>query len=193
MELPPLDEIPDHIPIPALFQSIQHEGPFEECVACGRPLLIDGVQYLIEKAIREGETIFEYAICFGCHEGLQDDLSEESLRRVDAHFSERVDLVERRESLLAWAAEDADPWIEACILSKKPRQRCNEYQLFAQCDGGDLLFTYLPYMICGEAMEELIRLLSKKTRETLDDFTGRHLGMPPEFESSPTDPRLLIF
>lgn len=87
------------------------------------------------------------------------------------------------------AREDLD----ACVLSKKPRERCEEYQIYAECDGGDLLFTYLPYMICGDAIEELIRLLSKKTRDAIDDFAGRHLGMPPDFADAPTDRRLLIF
>ena len=192
MDLPPIHGFDEYIPLPPLFHSDQRDGPFETCTVCDRELLIDGVQYIVEKAVRKGETIFEFAICFDCHENLADDLSAESQRRIDAHFGERVDIVERRKALLERAPDDAYPWLETCLLTKKPRAECKEFQLFAQCDGGDLLFAYMPYMISGEGMEGLIRLLSKRTRETLDDFTGRYLGMPPDFASPPTDPRLLI-
>jgi hypothetical protein len=193
MDLPPLGFVDDFIPIPPLFHSEQSGGPFETCVACDRALLVDGVQYIVEKAVRRGETIFEYALCRGCHEGLAEDVSRESTRRIEAHFGERVDLVDRRAALLARADDDADPWVAHCVLSKRPRSECEEYQVVAQCDGSDLLFTYMPFLIAGDAMEDLFRLLSKKTRETLDDFTGQHLGMPPEFAAPTTDPRLLIF
>jgi len=186
MDLPPLNDIDDFIPIPPLFHSVQSGRPFSSCLACDRPLLADGVPYLIEKAVRRGETTFEYAMCFRCHESLSDELSVRSKRRIDAQVSERVDLADRRKSLLPH--DDVEAWVDTCILTKKGRGDCDEYQLFAQCDGGDLLFAYAPFMISGEGVEDLVRLFSKKTRETLDDFTGRYLGMPPEFCSSPRVP-----
>jgi len=192
METPPFDDPFDHIPIPPLFFSAQHGRPFDACVACERPLLVDGVSYLIEKAYRNGEVTFEYALCTACHANIAEDLSAESMQRIETHFEERVDLVDRSDALLEWADDDAEPWVETCILTKRRRRDCAEHQLLAECRGGELVLGVLPFMLSGAAMEDLFRLLSKKTRESLDDFTGRYLGMPPEFAEPPASPRLLL-
>ena len=44
--------------------------------------------------------------------------------------------------------------------------------------GPDMLFTGMPYMVSGTVLEELGGLISKKTRERLDDFGQDHLDIP---------------
>ena len=44
-----------------------------------------------------------------------------------------------------------------------------------------------------EAAEALAERLSKKTRDSLDDFVDEFLGMPPEFENAPEDTPLVLF
>ena len=43
------------------------------------------------------------------------------------------------------------------------------------------------------ASEEVGLLLSKKTRECIDDFVGDYLGMDPELADTPLDTPLLMF
>lgn len=50
----------------------------------------------------------------------------------------------------------------------------------------------LPLMLSDQGMADLERLLSKKTRESLDDFIDQYLGMPPELKDDPTTPSLLL-
>lgn len=189
MDLPLLDHV-DFIPIPPLFHSVQHGRPFERCIDCNEELLIDGVGYVIEKCFRRGDVIFEYALCLDCHECIADDISKESRRRIDAHIGERIDHVARRNELIERAPTDVDAWLDRCLLTKKPIDQCAEYRLIAECDGPDLMFAYMPFMLSGDAMEDLMRLLSKTTKDTLEDFTGRCLGMPPEFMTPSDQPRL---
>ena len=40
-------------------------------------------------------------------------------------------------------------------------------------------------MISDTAVREMEKLLSKKTRERMDDFVDEYFGMPPEFKDLP--------
>ncbi|WP_066833642.1 hypothetical protein [Rufibacter ruber] len=187
MDLPPLQLSHEFLPVPALFYSSETGQPFRHCLTCDGHLLQDGTPYLVEKAIRNypgaglQDVIFEYAMCLTCAQQLREELSVDSRTRIDAYFSENVNLVARREALLSLP----DPlrlenWLSHCLITGTSLERCTEYQLFAQCDGGDLLFGYMPYVISGEAMEEIQELISPHTREILDNFMDTHFGLPPE-------------
>ena len=115
------------------------------------------------------------------------------MQRVAAHIEERVDVEDRRILLVKESTTDADPWIEKCILTKKLRKECDCYTIYAHCDGSDLLFSYMPYMISGDAMGELSKLLSKKSKESLDDFVEEFLGLPPDLTSDPHSPKVFVF
>ncbi|WP_193212605.1 hypothetical protein [Luteolibacter marinus] len=175
MDLPPLDDVP-FVPVPGMLFSDETGAPFEKCCICSGHLLADGTGYLIEKGFHRGETAFEYAICFDCHGRIKSELSQASLKRVEHYFDERVDMVARRRGLIAAAPDDPAPWFSKCLLSGDDLG--DEYQVFAQCDGGDLLFGYLPYAIGGRELENLAQILSKETRERLDDFIDDVLGVP---------------
>jgi len=179
------------IQIPELFFSIDGE-PLRECVVCTRPLLRSGVRYLIERAFVGDEPIFEYAICFDCQEGMSNDVSPESTQRVEAHFEERVDVEARRHRLPSPTQKEVAPWLEQCFLTKTNQRDCRSYAIYAECEGAWMQLGDLPLMLSDRGMQDLERLLSKKTRESRDDFVDRHLGMPPEMKRDPSAPSFLL-
>jgi len=169
------------LPIPTVFRPFLEPGYFENCIVCRRRLRSVGVSYLIEKAFRGTEVICEYAICLACAQNMQTDLSAESMERLEAYCDERVDLEARHERLIELSPDNVEPWISHCVLTGTPMAESEGYHLYALCDDTDLLLCHLPYMICNEALRDMAGLLSSKTKETLDDFTGDYLGMPPEY------------
>lgn len=179
MKLPDLEHEPDRVPIPETFHSFQHEGLFERCLVCDRAILEDNCFYLIEKAYREREVLFEYAICIDCRMKLQEEISRKSQERVAQYFGEHVDLVERQKHLKAHAPTQLEAWTDGCVITGKSKADAREFQLLTLCQGEEMLYGYLPYMICGEAMRGISSVLSKKTRERLDDFVDKYLGLPP--------------
>lgn len=175
MDLPPLHDI-DWTPVPRIFHSEETGEPFEQCSVCGRRLLEDGTQYLVEKGFRKRETIFEYALCLACCESMREELSEASLKRIDHYFGERVDFAAHRERLMREHRGDWRAWLDRCLLGGG--ELGEEYQIYGHCDGGDLLFAYAPYAISGAELENLGQVLSRETRERLDDFIDDVLGIP---------------
>jgi hypothetical protein len=69
-----------------------------------------------------------------------------------------------------------------CLIKDISTQDAEEYILLAFCQNENIIVHYAPYMICGEAMDEIAQLLSNKTIGIIDDFIGRNLSVPPEFE-----------
>lgn len=180
MDLPDIGPIEEHIPVPHEFHSFESGEPFKTCMVCQKNLLEDGQIYFIEKAFQKQEVLFEYAICMECREEMQQDISEESMRKIQQYFQKHIDLVGRRKDLLNKHQLDHRPWLDRCLITGKRRQEAEQYQILTLCDGKDMLFSYLPYMISGEAMRTLTKLLSKTTRDRLDDFVDEYLGLPPE-------------
>jgi hypothetical protein len=45
-----------------------------------------------------------------------------------------------------------------------------------------MLFYHAPYMICGEAMDDIVNLISNKTLDIINDFWADNIDLPPEFE-----------
>ena len=82
------DFVPNFIPLPAVFHSFAEEGPFTKCTICNEFLLEDGNPYLIHKAFHRGEVIFEYAMCLHCRSKMQEELSAESLERINSYMDQ---------------------------------------------------------------------------------------------------------
>lgn len=178
--------IPEHISIPESFFSDATEKPFEHCIHCSRSLLDSNVHYMIEKVhkyypeLKTKDTIFEYAICIDCYIELRKSLSKESVKNLEKYLNQHVDLIERRQHLIQNENLDVNTWIGSCIIKNKPVRACTEYQTMCECIGSRMLFTFMPYMICDEAMDEMMELLSEKTLGFFDDFRSRFLGPSPE-------------
>ncbi|MFK7845612.1 MAG: hypothetical protein AB8G77_09940 [Rhodothermales bacterium] len=175
-----------YIEIPPTFHSDASETLFQRCLGCDIYLLDNGTLYVIEKAYRKypgydtKDTVFEYAMCLDCFMRMQEAMSEESMNRVRSYFERHVDLAERQSSMLKKNSLVVDDWLDRCMVKGTPIAEMNEYQIFGQCDGGDLLFTLFPYAIGGEAIDEISLLLSNKTLGEIDGFMDEHFGLPPE-------------
>ncbi len=199
MKLPDLYITSEYADIPPELYSDATGKPFSSCLLCKCDLLTPGTLYIIEKAVKNykdfntTDTIFEYAMCFACVEKFRGKISDTSRARIDIYFAERVDLVQRRERLIA--AEEFDPkeWLSHCIIKGKRAHEFSEYQLYCQCDGTQLIFAYMPFMIGGEAMDEMMQLLSNETLGEIGGFMNEYFGVPPELEINPLDRPVLIF
>ncbi|WP_181304476.1 hypothetical protein [Rufibacter sp. XAAS-G3-1] len=199
MDLPPIHLSHEFEPLPPELHSVATGQPFHSCIACNRHLLRDGMNYLVEKAIRfyplDGVhyVVFEYAMCLHCAQQIRDELSEDSKQRIESYFAERVNLVARREALLSLPEPlKLDNWLSHCMVTGTPRTACTEYQIFAQCQGENLLYTYIPYLISAEAMAEMQHLISPQTRQILDDFMDANFGLPPELRALLQERLILI-
>ena len=190
---------PEMIDIPEIFRNSITKKPFERCLSCDKYLLEDGTPYLIEKAIRNykehqvTDVIFEYAMCMDCMEKMRDAVSKESLQRMEEYLLSQVNFLERQLQLLNNETLDIDPWIAKCMVKETPREALDEYQLYCQCDGKNMVFTYMPYMIGGEAIEEMAELLSAKSRGEIDDFMDNNFGLPPELKKELGDFKYVLF
>lgn len=178
MDLPPLGPINEFIPVPPDLWSFANEGPFERCSVCDCDLQEPGVVYLIEKAFQGKEPIFEYAMCDACCVNLRNELSVKSLELINNYYDEHVDLAARRERLLEAHGLDHKPWLDQCVIKKRAIRPDEEYQICALCSDKDLLFTYMPVCISGEAVEDIVKLLSDETLGVVNDFMGQHFGAP---------------
>lgn len=175
------------IKIPEKLYSDLTGKPLSNCLVCEKHLLEDGILYLIEKAYKRypnrelTETIFEYAMCWDCFDQRTESFSEISMQRIGEYFDRHVDMYERSAKMLQEHGTDFDAWTSSCIIKGKPKEDLVEYQLCCLCDGDNLLFSIFPYMIGNEAMDDLLDLLSEQTLGEIDDFTGRYLSLPPDF------------
>jgi hypothetical protein len=198
MKLPNLTILREFVDIPKVFHSSETDKPFSHCVSCERFLLADNEQYVIEKAIKNyqkfntSDTIFEYAMCMECYERIQKSLSDTSKQNIENYFNQNVDLVSRRDALVREGDLRAENWISSCVVKGTPVRDLNEYQVVCQCVGDKMLFTYLPFMIGGDAMDEVVQLLSNKTIGEIDGLYGDFFGLSPELSDLVNDPRFVI-
>lgn len=188
-----IDEIEqNYIPVPKMFWSDLTGAPFEKCVMCETYLLEEGTPYVIEKAfknykgIKAVTTIFEYAMCVSCAEKMKSTLSASSQQKVQEHYAKNVNFHTRRKELEG--NRNVEDWLSKCIMHKEEPSNNGEYQINALCDGQDLIFHDFPFMISGEAMDEIVGLLSQETLDELDNFKNKITSGPPElmelFESA---------
>lgn len=173
------------IPIPSQFHSLYHEGPFSNCIDCNRDLIADDCYYGIERVFRGTEPIAEMAICLDCREKITEELSKDSIQRINAFVEERFDMEMRYEASQSWDGQDIKQWLDKCILLKTPAEECKDYQIAAVCRGKLMSIDVLPIMISGAATEEMQKLMSKKTRDRLGEMVDDFFGMPSEFADGP--------
>lgn len=166
--------------IPKEFWSFAEGQPFRVCVVCGENLLADGGRfYMIEKAYRKGEVVFEYAICLSCQQQLEAELSQQSLKLIAHYFDEHVDWAQIRgiRELSSSRKGTALSGLSRCLITGKQASECAEYHILTACFGENLLES--PCLIGDEAIESIQQLVSRKTRDQLDGFVEEFLGLPP--------------
>ena len=176
-----------YVPIPSMFHSLLADGPFEKCLECECDLLNSSELYVIERVFRGTEPIVELAVCMNCRSKISGELSELSRQRIQAYLEERI-VWENRLELLNEESEDVASWVDHCVITKTSLEECSEYQIMGFCRGDQIALGPLPIMISGEAIEQINRLLSRGTRDRMEDFTDSHFGMPSEFRDLPNTP-----
>ena len=186
------------IDIPQLFHSHDSDSLFTHCLCCDEPILESGHEYVIEKAYTSysnydvSDTVFEYAMCLECLMQLQSQMSKDSLQRVEAYFEQHVDVHER---MLMADQENVDVYdrLSTCMVKGTPINELKEYQVFGLFRQDQMLLGPFPYMIGGEAMDEIAQLLSNETLGEIDGFMDSHFGLPPELRKLFMDkPAVLI-
>jgi len=188
--------LPRRIPIPPTFYAEDTEAPFDECLACERPLRTGSVDYIIEKGVRSfddydvEETVFGYALCAHCHSTIGEGFSDGSRRRCRAYLEEHLDLHERATALRSPDSADPAQWTQRCAVHGTPKAELQEYQLLAHCRGDSLLLSHLPILIGGPAVEALVQRLSNETLDELGGFQDEHFGLPPELQRRTQGPVL---
>jgi len=162
--------------IPRIFWSFEADAPFAKCQICGNALAQSASGYLIEKALKDGEVLFEHAVCRGCRGSLEGEISQESQARIRAYFEENLD-----EFAFALTGEGLPDWeacLQDCLVKKRPARPGEVRNVYAICEGAGMAFPPPPFMLCGEALEEITARLSAKTRGFLDGYMGEHFGPP---------------
>lgn len=175
--------------IPKEFMSFEDGQPFTNCKVCNRDLTEKNSHYVIEKAIRKytgynaWDVVFEYAICIECAEGFRKEMSAESVSKIEQYFIENANFSLQAQRL---SKIEGDPNIEdftnQCLIKGLDKNQIEEYQIYGECRGNRFIYGNMPYMICGEAMDDIAQLLSNQTLDELDGFAGKYLGPSPELE-----------
>lgn len=172
--------------IPELFYSDKKKEPFTECSMCNMVFAETDNVYLIEKAYeRDKESgkrnlVFELACCMNCRDEINNSLSKESKDRIAAYFAEHTDIETRDKNLKKHDLIDTEIWLNNCIVKNKSMDEVDEFQIYALCWKDEMVFHQFPYMICGEAMEEVAELLSNKSLDELNDLLSDLIDLPPE-------------
>lgn len=182
--------------IPKEFYSASTGSPFDRCIECDKFLLDGKTEYLIEKAVKNypgyqaQDTLFDYAICMTCAQAMHAKMSKESLEKMQQYFADNVDLKERQKDS---EIEDLGILTQKCMIKKTSRTESTEFQLYAHCVGDKVFMGNPPYLISGEAMEEVMELLSKATKDELGGFFEKHFSPDPDlFENDPNRRLILI-
>ena len=155
------------VEIPQILYSVYTQEPFSDCVDCGMKILESAVPYAVEKAVRQGEVVFEYAICAPCMALLMKQFSDESMQNITAYLQEEeLDL-----------GTDGD--LTCC-------NRCGgsgtsfeeEHTVTGMLAGSSLLMG--PSIICGTCLAGMDEVLSQKTRDAHGEFINSNFPGVPE-------------
>lgn len=166
----------DYLPVPEIFWSFETGKPLENCKLCNQDLMEPGTNYLIEKAFKNGETIFEHALCLKCYTECNESMSEDSRLKIRDYFAERANADERQKNLLEQHGTNHEKWISHCMVKGFPIREVEEYQLYGFCIDKDLVFCGAPYVLCGDVIEEILELLSAETLGVMNDLSQKLFG-----------------
>jgi len=178
--------------IPEIFHSFETGTPFTQCLEC-RSDLINGQPYLIEKAFKNHieyqvkDTVYDYALCMNCAEQIKNEMSKESVASIVRFFAERLNPAEHISRMHLSPLES----IETCMITGKEMDDCTEYQIYAYCVNDTISPDMPPYMVSGEVMEDILPILSKKTKDDLDGFFNKHFAPDPTL-MEPISPKFVL-
>ena len=172
-----MEPFEDFCPIPEMFYSFETGEPFQTCNLCGKDLMEDRENYLIEKAFKNDETLFEYAMCWECREKMRGEISQQSMRLIDNYFDEHVSLIDWRKNCLESHGYSAEGWLSHCLVKGTSIDETEDYQIFGHFVDHNIDFSGFPYALSDAAMEDLVNLLSDKTLGFLNDTSNKLFGL----------------
>ncbi len=167
--------------IPKVFYSNISEKPIENCIICGCSLLENDTQYVIEKAFKDGIVEAEYAMCIDCVENMKGSMSEESMQNIENYIIENRSNMQELLNEFYLSGMDSGLLLKQCAIKGTPVDDLKEYQIAGLFKGRMIDPQVPPYLISMEAAEEINNLLSKKTKDELDNFIDELTGLPPEW------------
>ncbi len=151
-----------------------------KCKVCDAEILI-GDPHVTEKAWKKygdlgWSVIFDITLCMGCTRNKQQNISQESRRRIEAYIAENN-------------PNSTDDAFEQCHITGKPLTDCHFVQGAMMVHGNQTAII----MMSDEAIEALQNQLSEETKDELDRFAEEQLGPPGAWKDlfSPTRPILM--
>ena len=160
----------------------------DHCISCEKELIKSNAPYVIEKAIKPFEgfrahsTVFEYAMCLQCAEKMRTKISTKSAQAINQYFSKNIDFIGRYELDVEQAQFSIEPWMDKCLVKGKNIRELGECQIYAQCQGDRLIIQEFPYMVSGQAIEEVMELISAETKDEFDRMKDELIDGPSEFQ-----------
>lgn len=150
-------------PITHEFYSVETDDLFRNCIQCNCNLMEIDDGYIIEKVISNDDTIYEFALCDKCLEGLGRQYSKESIKHINRFY--------RKERKLKGD-------LSRCNFCLVPREELTTYSLIAICIDDRLIKYKFPVLGCENCFEILMEGLSEKTKGEIDRFVEKNFPSP---------------
>jgi len=165
--------------IPKVFYNTVKDLPFSNCSKCNRFLLDDSVEYMIEKVLIPNDVLYEFAICGSCIKLLQQKISKESLKNMQKFSEDELD--NRIQKIDHLFNEDYDG-IKRELTIQNPELSYENCNIMAFFKGQNMVDDYPAVCVSTQALENMQEVLSKKTKESFDDFMDFIGDVPPGLE-----------
>lgn len=177
--------------IPSIFFDTVNEEPIQKCQMCEKELYHAHEPYIIEKAFRKKEVIFEYAMCMPCAETMRGEMSKHSMQSVERFMLENARIQERVMELRD-EEYSTDKWLSKCLVTNEDRDEQEEYQIYGMFQGDRMIQNQFPYMMSGTALEQIQDILSPETKDEIDRFKDEFFNIPPELADLFKDPKFTL-
>ncbi len=159
--------------VPKELHSEYTDEEFKSCTRCGESLADFPGGFQVSKAWKNGECVFEYALCDHCRNALMMEFSPESKKRLAQFQDEHVKF---------------DGGLDNCSVCGTPKEAHNDsdFVLTGVCEGDRLLHGL---MVCGKCGEQTQEMLSAHTKDRWRRFRDENFPGPPGDEVfEPSDP-----
>ena len=169
--------------IPEPFHSFETDAPFTECCDCGCELIKSAQMYMVQKNYSGNECVMEYALCSGCKDKLDEQMSDKSKEALFDFLFDHAEMVEAPDD---YTTDDAMAQIEECLTCGKERSKCRGYSYSGLFVGTTLVPGPMPMMICDQCQEKVADDLSEQTKDVRDKFYEENFPGPPSEADLPT-------
>ncbi len=170
--------------VPPIFHSLEKDEPFSHCITCEKALHELSVPYTVSKVFKGPECVFEYAMCQPCRLEMSQSFSEESRKKIDDFFNQKVNLADR--SLAMEGSEHHTDWMKSCLTCGTPANEVRDYSVACMAFSDTLVFDPFPMMVCSPCEQKIQKQLSKETKDQWDKFVANNFEGPPADALDPT-------